>query len=317
VQTNDLPATPDLHCVLCGVQLKTPLILASGIWGTSAGLLARAARNGAAAVTSKSCGLEKRLGHPNPTVLDWGEGLINAVGLANPGVAEEILILRQAKQLLRPLGIYLIASIFGKTAQEFAEVADQIQGAEPDFIEANISCPNVEADLGLPFALEPSSAARVTEAVREVTQIPLIVKLSPNTPYLSQVAQAVENAGADAIAAINTLGPGMVIDVRAGRPVLSNLVGGVSGPAIRPIAVRCVYEICQAVTIPVIGIGGVMRGEDVAQMIMAGATAVGLGSALHYRGEGVFSAIANELQRFMREQGYTTLAEFRGIAHER
>ena len=109
----------------------------------------------------------------------------------------------------------------------------------------------------------------------------------------------------------------MIIDVRAGRPVLSNLVGGVSGPAVRPIAVRCVYEICKAVTIPVIGIGGVMCGEDAAQMIMAGATAVGLGSALHYRGEGVFSAIADELQRFMQEQGYTTLAEFRGIAHER
>ena len=317
MQTNDLPATPDLHCVLCGVQLKTPLILASGIWGTSAGLLARAARNGAAAVTSKSCGLEKRTGHPNPTVLDWGEGLINAVGLANPGVEEEIQILRQTKQLLRPLGAPLIASIFGKTAREFAEVADKIQGAGPDFIEANISCPNVEADLGLPFALEPSSAARVTEAIHRVTQIPLIVKLSPNTPYLSQVARAVENAGADAIAAVNTLGPGMIIDVRAGQPVLSNIVGGVSGPAIRPIAVRCVYEICQAVTIPVIGIGGIMRAEDVVQMIMAGATAVGLGSALHYRGEGAFSAITDELRHFMREQRYATLSEFRGIAHER
>ena len=317
MQANNFPATQDLRCMLCGVPLENPLILASGIWGTSAGLLARAARNGAGAVTSKSCGLEERAGHPNPTVLDWGEGLINAVGLANPGVTEEINILREANQLLRPLNTPLIASIFGKTAQEYAEVADQIQEAEPDFIEANISCPNVEADFGRSFALEPSSAARVTEAIRQVTEFPLIVKLSPNTPYLSQVAQAVESAGADAIAAINTLGPGMIIDVRAKQPVLSNLVGGVSGPAIRPIAVRCVYEICKAVTIPVIGIGGIMRGEDVAQMIMAGATAVGLGSALHYRGERVFSVIAEELRCFMREQGYTTPAEFRGIAHER
>ncbi len=317
MEPNDPLSAPSLRCALCGVQLKTPVILAAGIWGTSAGLLARAARNGAAAVTSKSCGLEERAGHPNPTVLDWGNGLINAVGLANPGVEEEIRILRQARQLLRPLGTPLIASIFGETAQEFAEVAAKIQDAEPDFIEANISCPNVDSDFGLPFALDPSSAARVTEVVRQATQLPLIVKLSPNTPYLWQVARAVEDAGADAIAAVNTLGPGMIIDVRAKRPVLSNLVGGVSGPAIRPIAVRCVYEICKAVTIPVIGIGGIINGEAAAQMIMAGATAVAIGSALYYRGETVFSVIANELRRFMREQGYTALAEFRGIAHDR
>ena len=317
MEPNDPLSAPSLRCALCGVQLKTPVILAAGIWGTSAGLLARAARNGAAAVTSKSCGLEERAGHPNPTVLDWGNGLINAVGLANPGVEEEIRILRQARQLLRPLGTPLIASIFGETPQEFAEVAAKIQEAEPDFIEANISCPNVDSDFGLPFALDPSSAARVTEVVRQATQIPLIVKLSPNTPYLWQVARAVEDAGADAIAAVNTLGPGMIIDVRAERPVLSNLVGGVSGPAIRPIAVRCVYEICKAVTIPVIGIGGIINGEDAAQMIMAGATAVAIGSALYYRGETLFSVIADELRCFMREQGYTALAEFRGIAHDR
>lgn len=317
MRTSSPPEKPSLCCVLCGVQLKTPVLLASGIWGTGAALLARAARNGAAAVTTKSCGLEERSGHPNPTVLDWGEGLINAIGLANPGVEEEIHILRQAQRLLRPLDTPLIASIFGRTAPEFAEVASRIQEAEPDFIEANISCPNVEADLGLPFALNPSSSAKVTRAVRRVTQIPLIVKLSPNTPHIGQVARAVEDAGADAIAAINTLGPGMIIDVRAARPALSNLVGGVSGPAIRPVAVRCVYEICKVVNIPVIGLGGVTSGEDAAQMIMAGATAVGIGSALYYRGEKAFSIIADELRRFMQEQAYTTLTQLRGVAHER
>jgi len=317
VKKSDPLSGLSLHCTLCGIQLKNPFILAAGIWGTSAELLARAARNGAGAVTSKSCGLEARAGHPNPTVLDWGEGLINAVGLANPGVEAEVRILREAKRLLQPLGVPLIASIFGKTILEFAQVAERIQEAEPDFIEANISCPNVGAEFGLPFALEPSSAARVTEAVRRASRIPLIVKLSPNTPYLAQVARAVAEAGADAIAAVNTLGPGMIIDVRAGRPVLANRVGGVSGPAIRPIAVRCVYEICEAVNLPVIGIGGVTTGEDAAQMIMAGAVAVGLGSALYYRGERVFSLVADELCRFMREQGYASLSDFRGIAHER
>ena len=308
---------PDLAVDLCGIPLLNPFVLASGIWGTSAGLLVRAARNGAGAVTSKSCGPEPRVGHPNPTVLDWGQGLINAVGLANPGVDEEVRILKEAGQLLRPLRVPLVASIFGETAQQYADVADRIQAAEPDIIEANISCPNVEADLGLPFSLAPSSAAAVTEAVRQVCHVPLVVKLSPNTPHLAQVAQAVEGAGADAIAAINTLGPGMVIDIRAGRPVLANLVGGVSGPAIRPIAVRCVYEICKVVSIPVIGVGGVTTGEDAAQMIMAGATAVGMGSALYYRGEGVFSTVAGELSHFMQEEGYTTLADFRGMAHDR
>ena len=317
MQTDSLQRPPDLSCSLCGVRLDTSVVMASGIWGTGARLLARAARNGASAVTSKSCGLLERSGHPNPTVLDWGEGLINAVGLANPGVERQIRILREARPLLRPTGTALIASFFGSTAVEFAEVAAKIQEAEPDFIEANISCPNVETDLGLPFALDPTSAAHVTEAVHRVTRVPLIVKLSPNTPHLVQVARAVEQAGASAIAAVNTVGPGMVIDVRAGRPALSNLVGGVSGPAILPIAVRCVYEICQAVTIPVIGIGGICTGEDAAQMIMAGATAVGIGSGLHYRGEQVFSIVADELRRFMLEENYSTLDDFRGVAHER
>ena len=309
--------TPSLETTLCGLPLTNPFVLASGIWGTSAELLARAARSGAAAVTSKSCGLEVRAGHPNPTVLDWGKGLINAIGLANPGVDAEVRILREARGLLRPLRVPLIASIFGRTVQEYAEVARRIQEAEPDFIEANISCPNVEAEMGLPFALEPTSAGDVTKSIRRVSQVPLIVKLSPNSPYLAQVARAVEEEGADAIAAVNTLGPGMVIDTRAGRPVLANLVGGVSGPAIRPIAVRCVYDIFKAVRIPIIGVGGMTTGQDAAQMIMAGATAVGIGSALHYRGETAFSAIADELGRFMEEEGYTSLADFRGIAHER
>jgi len=307
---------PDLSCSLCGIQLKTPVVLASGIWGTDAHLLVRAARNGAAAVTTKSCGLRERTGHANPTVLDWGGGIINAVGLANPGVDQEITILKEARKLLRPMGTSLIASFFGSTADEFAKVATRIQEGEPHLIEANISCPNVEADLGLPFALDPSSAAVVTEAVRRVSRVPLIVKLSPNTPRLAQVARAVQEAGADAIAAINTVGPGMVIDVRAARPVLSNLVGGISGPAILPIAVRCVYEICKVVTIPVIGIGGVLTGEDAAQMIMAGATAVGIGSGVHYRGEKAFAIVADELRCFMREQRYSSLRDFRGAAHE-
>jgi dihydroorotate dehydrogenase (NAD+) catalytic subunit len=304
---------PELAVDLCGVHLPNPLILAAGILGTGAELLERVARAGAGAVTAKSCSLEPRAGHPNPTVLDWGHGLINAIGLANPGVEEMAAILKDAKGRLQPLGVPLIASIFAETVEEFAEVARRVSEAEPDFIEVNISCPNVAAEFGRPFAADPDSAVAVTRAVKGATHLPVIVKLSPNVTDIAAIAQAVETAGADAINAINTVA-GMVIDVHCGQPILANRVGGISGPAIKPIAVRCVYEICQAVRIPVIGIGGVTAGLDAVEMIMAGATAVGIGSAVYYRGVGVFEEILGEMASFMAEHGYESLADFRGMA---
>ncbi|MGQ9494549.1 MAG: dihydroorotate dehydrogenase [Anaerolineae bacterium] len=305
-------------CVqLCNVRLANPLVLASGILGTQAELLVRVAQSGAGAVTSKSCSLQPRAGHPNPTVLDWGAGLINAVGLSNPGIEAQIIILRAAKEQLRALGVPLIASIFAHSVGDFVKVAERMCTAEPDFLEINISCPNVEVECGPPFAADPRMSAAVTCAVKSVVNCPLIVKLSPNVPDIAVIARAVEDAGADAIAAINTLGPGMVIDIRSGAPILANRVGGVSGPAIRPIAVRCVYDICAAVHIPVIGMGGVTTGRDALEMILAGATAVGIGSALYYRGLDAFRLIQSEMQTLMEECGYQNLDEIRGIAHER
>jgi dihydroorotate dehydrogenase (NAD+) catalytic subunit len=306
---------PKLSVDFCGVHLPNPLVLAAGVLGTGAELLERVARAGAGAVTAKSCGPEPRAGHRNPTVLDWGHGLINAIGLANPGVEEMAAILKDAKGRLQPLGSPLIASIFAETVEGFTEVARRVSEAEPDFIEVNISCPNVVAEFGRPFAADPDSAAAVTEAVKGATHLPVIVKLSPNVTDIAAIARAVETAGANAIAAINTVGPGMVIDLYSGRPILANRVGGVSGPAIKPIAVRCVYEICQAVRVPVIGIGGVSTGLDAVEMIMAGAMAVGIGSAVYYRGVGVFEEILREMASFMAEQGYGSLADFRGMAH--
>ena len=306
---------PDLCVSLCGVRLSNPLVLASGILGTSAELLHRVARCGAGAVTSKSCGPTPREGHPNPTVLDWGHGLINAVGLSNPGADEEVPILRDAKARLIPLGVPLIASIFAETVEGFAEVARKVAGAQPDFIEVNVSCPNVEAEFGRPFAADPRDAAAVTAAVRRAVSLPVIVKLSPNVADIAAIARAVEAEGADAIAAINSLGPGMVIDLDSGRPILANRAGGVSGPAIRPIAVRCVYDISRAVRIPVIGIGGVTGGRDAAEMIMAGATAVGVGTAVYHRGPEVFGHIRDELAAFMGTHGYSSVLQMRGVAH--
>ena len=306
----------DLNVELCGVPLKNPLVLASGIWGSSADTLVRLAQKGAGAVTAKSCSLEPRAGHANPTVLDWGAGVINAVGLANPGAEAECAILTKARARLAPLGVALIASIFGHSESDFLACVEIIARAAPDFIELNISCPNVSDEFGRPFALDPVAAAQVTAAVRAVYDGKLLVKLSPNAPDIVSVALSVADAGADGITAVNTLGPGMIIDMRARAPLLSNRVGGVSGAALRPIAVRCVYDICQAVDIPVIGTGGVQCGEDALQMIMAGATAVGIGSILARDGDAAFQRIAAEMKQIMAQEGIASLDEIRGCAHE-
>ena len=166
----------DLTTSFCNLTFPNPLILASGILGTEAALMERVARCGAGGITSKSCGPHPRTGHPNPTVLDWGPGLINAVGLANPGVEAEVAILRDARARLQPLGVPLIASIFAETVESFADVARQVSAAAPDLIEVNISCPNVAAEFGRPFALDAQSAARVTRMVKEATAIPITVE---------------------------------------------------------------------------------------------------------------------------------------------
>ena len=303
----------DLTCPFLNLTLSNPTVLASGILGTSATLLERAARSGAGAVTAKSCGPEPRAGHSNPVSVDWGGGVINAIGLTNPGAEEEVHLLRASKALLAPLGVPLIASIFAPTVAQFGEVARIISLAEPGLIEVNISCPNVGDEFGTPFAGSTDSAAAVTAAVKAATNIPISVKLAPNVPAIARIAAAVVEAGADAITAVNTM-PGMVIDAEAARPVLSNRVGGISGPALKPVALRCVAEIAAAVSVPIIGTGGITTGRDAAEMIMAGATAVGVGTAVWYRGPEAFQQITAELRAFMARQGYPNLEAMRGLA---
>ena len=301
-----------LSCQFLYFQLHSPLVLASGIIGTSAALLTRAAHSGAGMVTAKSCGPVPRAGHPNPVALDWGAGLINAIGLTNPGAQEEAVLLAEARRALQPLGVPLIASIFAGTVEDFGQVAGIVASAEPDLIEVNISCPNVSDEFGTPFAGLAESAAAVTDAVRRVVDIPISVKLAPNVPDIARIAVSVVEAGADAITAINTM-PGMIIDPVASRPVLSNKVGGISGPALKPIALRCVYEISQAIDVPIIGTGGVSTGTDAAEMLMAGATVVGVGSAIYHRGVFALRDINQELAAFMEQQGYANVAELRGL----
>ena len=303
--------SPDLSCRIAGIRFPTPLVLASGIWGTSTTLLVRAARSGAGAVTAKTCTPMPRRGHRNPSAIDWGHGLLNAMGLPNPGAKEEVGLLRAAASALSPLGVALIASISADTIEDFGAVAALVAEARPALIEVNISCPNVQSDHGEMFASSARSAAAVTAAVKACTSIPCVVKLSPNVPDIASIARAVVAEGADAITAINTM-PGMLIDAESGMPILANRSGGISGAALKPIALRCVYEIAAAVSVPIIGTGGVLTGTDVVEMISAGATCVGVGSAIVSRGDQAFALILDELTLWLRERSCASLEAIRG-----
>jgi dihydroorotate dehydrogenase (NAD+) catalytic subunit len=265
-------------------------------------------------VTAKTCTPEARRGHRNPTAIDWGYGLINAMGLPNPGVEEEVRLLEEAVRRLAPLGVPVIASIQADTAEGFGRAAEIVARAGPALIEVNISCPNVQSEQCEMFAASAEAAANVTRSVKAATSIPCIIKLSPNVPDIAGIARAVAAAGADAICAINTM-PGMLIDAETGVPVLANRGGGISGPALKPIALRCVHEIAAAVSVPLIGTGGVLSGQDAVEMVSAGAVCVGVGSAIFYRGENAFTLIRDELFHWMQDHGYTKLEEIRGRTH--
>ena len=311
-------ALPSLSVTFLGRQLHSPLVLASGIWGTSVSLLERAATEGCGAVTAKSCGPTPRSGHVNPSCIDWGGGLLNAIGLANPGVEEEIGLLQEAKARLQPRGVAVIASIFAETAAGFGDVARCIARAQPDFIEVNISCPNVEDSFGEPFAANAESAASVTGYVKAAVAdqgIPVIIKLAPNVPSVGRIAQAVVHAGADALCAINTM-PGLILDPYSGQPVLANRSGGISGPALKPIALKAVYDARKACPqTPIIGTGGVSSGQDAVEMLMAGATVVGVGSVIYQRGADAIQFIRAELQQWMADQNIACVADLHNRAH--
>lgn len=302
----------DLSTKICKTKLGNPTVLASGILGVTASALTRVAKSGAGAVTTKSIGPEKREGHKTPVVAVLDNGMLNAIGLSCPTIDEAIDELKKAVQ---NSGVPVIASIYGKTASEFGDVAEKVSEAKPDFIEANISCPNVEDEFGKSFGCNPRSSAMVVGAIKNKAKIPLIVKLTPNVSDIKIIAKAVEDAGADAISAINTVGPGMLINIETGRPVLSNKTGGLSGSAIMPIAVRCVYEIYETVEIPVIGVGGIQTGRDAVEMMMAGASAVGIGTGVMNKGIRIFRNVCDEIEGFMKDNNYSKLDELIAKAH--
>jgi len=302
----------DLSVNLAGIKLSNPLILASGIMGVSTASMKYVEKSGAGAVTMKSIGPMERMGHHNPTVYSWGEGLHNAVGLSNPGIeigAEHL------SDMKKTLDIPVLASGFSDTIDNIVGVAEKLIGEEPDILELNLSCPNTEDDFGRMFALDPKATEKAVSSVKKIAgKTKIFAKLSPDSPDIGEIAKAAEAAGADGITAVNTLS-GLVIDIKLKKPVLTNKFGGLSGPAIRPVAVRAVYNIYNAVKIPIIGTGGVNTGEGAIEMIMAGATAVGVGSAVYYRGIDVFKKINDEIQTFMKSEGYNSVEEMKGVAH--
>ena len=230
-------------------------------------------------------------------------------GLPSPGY----LNMEEEWQELSGRDFPVNASIYGGSVDEFVRVAEFVSAKGPDFIELNISCPNSDQH-GMIFGVNAQSSHDVVSAVKKVIDVPLIAKLTPAAPNIAEIATACEDAGADAICAINTAGPGMVIDIESRQPVLAFKKGGLSGPMIKPVAVRCVYDIFRSVSIPIIGLGGISTGEDAIEIIMAGATLVGIGTAVRYRGITVFDKVNKEIDQWLAAHD-TTMEEIRGAAH--
>ena len=261
---------------LCGIRLDNPIIPASGTFGYGYEFAQLYDINMLGTFSFKGTTRQPRFGNPTPRIAEYAGGLLNAVGLQNPGadavIAEELPRLRQVFH--KPV----MANVSGFSVEEYAETCALLAAQEQvGWLEVNISCPNVHGG-GAAFGADPKAAAEVTRAVRAVTDKPLILKLSPTAADIAAVARACQDAGADGVSLINTL-PGMRIDLKRRAPLLANCTGGMSGPAMLPLAVRMVYQVYQAVEIPIVGMGGVSRAEDVLELMLAGATAVGVGAA--------------------------------------
>lgn len=302
----------NLSTTICGINLSNPTILPAGFLGTTKDILKRVADNGAGAVTIKSISPEARNGHKNPTVLTFDAGMLNAVGYSNPGVKEA------AKEFagLNSIGVPVIASIIGTNVDEFLKVLDGFKHLNFSAIEIPLSCPHTPGFGMLAGQSTPEATEEIVKAIRKETKLPLFVKLSPSVPDIGELAKVAEDSGADAITAVNTMGPGMVINIEARKPVLDFKVGGVSGPALRPIAVRCVYEIYERVKIPIIGVGGISTGRHAIEMIMAGASAIGIGSAIYNNGIEVFREVCDEIGAWMDKHGIKDINEIVGAAHD-
>ncbi|MDG6926049.1 MAG: dihydroorotate dehydrogenase [Nitrososphaerota archaeon] len=298
-----------LRVKVAGLRLENPLLLASGIVGVTVDSLTRAIESGAGGAVSKSIGLEPREGYRNPTLVATDSGLVNAVGLSNPGArvfSEELAAVKGRR-------LPIVVSIFGGGPAEFGRVVEMLDGNEFLAYELNLSCPHVEG-VGTEIGHDPEVAASVVRSVRSRTKKPVFAKLSANTHRMVDVAKAAVDSGADGLTAINTM-RAMTIEVETRRPTLSHKFGGLSGTSIRPIAIARIYELYQAFKVPIIGCGGVSTWEHAVEMLLAGASSVEVGTAL-YNGYGVFSDINQGITNYMVRKRFKKVQEMVGLGHK-
>jgi dihydroorotate dehydrogenase (NAD+) catalytic subunit len=300
-----------LRTIIAGLELENPTFLASGILGYSAQSLKRVAKGGAGAVVTKSIGIEPRTGYANPTLVQAESGLINAMGLPNPGIDIYVEEIKFSKIILR---VPLIVSVFGYTSEEYVTVAKKAVNAGADAVELNVSCPHVK-QTGAEIGQNPKLLSEVVENVKAAISKPLIVKLTPNVADITVTAQAAIEAGADALTAVNTL-KAMAIDTETMLPILSNIKGGLSGAAIKPTALRCIWDIHEHFDVPLIGCGGVTNWRDAVEFFLAGASAVQIGTAVAENTE-VFQTVKHGLEVYLRRKHYRSVKEVVGLAHRK
>lgn len=299
----------DLSVRIAGLELKNPVLLASGTAGFGRELARAYDLGRLGGLVTKAVTPRPRAGNPPPRVIETPAGMLNAIGLANPGleafIADEL-------PFLRACGCPVVVNIAGEDEAEFAALAARLDGLDGvSALEVNISCPNVRCG-GLAFGVDPTSAGAAVAAVRRATRLPVIAKLSPNVTDIRSIARAVVAAGADAVSLINTL-VGMVIDVRRRRPVLANLTGGLSGPAVRPVGVRMVWEVAASVGVPVIGLGGIISANDALEYLLAGAGAVMVGTGNFVDPTCALRVIAG-LEQYLEAEGFAAVSELVGLA---
>ncbi len=297
-----------LEVNISGLNLKSPLILASGILGVSNSLFKRIFDAGAGAITTKSIGPNPRKGFRNPSIIEiYPDTFLNSVGLGNPGIDYFIKEIKKAKNQ----GITLIVSVFGDSIETYADVALKAANAGADALELNISCPHskvssIGADKNLTFKL--------VKKLKEIIKIPIFIKLNPNVTNICEIALEAERAGADAVVAINTV-EAMAIDIHARRPILSHGSGGLSGKAIHPIAIKKVFDLYKVLKIPIIGCGGIFEWKDAIEFFLAGASAVQIGSALS-RGIDIITKINEGIENFLKTNKFKSINEIKGLSHE-
>jgi len=302
----------NLNVNLAGLKLTNPTMLASGILGYSSETLESIAENGAGAVVTKSIGLKPRAGYANPTIVQTKCGLINAMGLPNPGIKEFVREIRATKKVLK---VPLVVSIYGFSTEEYAKVAEKAVGAGADAVELNVSCPHVK-ETGSEIGQNPKILAQVIKAVKLKVDKPVFVKLSPNVTSIADIAETAEKAGADALTAINTV-KAMAIDAETAMPILSNKVGGLSGPAIKPVALRCIYEVYERVKVPIVGCGGITSWRDAVEFLLAGASAIQMGTAIALKGANVFKTVSRGIEAYLKRKGFRSVKEIVGLSHRR